>query len=132
MSSMYSFNGRLRFRGVDFRYNPKSLSMKRERKLVRFASPIAGSFVQNVGEQPLVVSGTGELCGNTAAQDYRAISALFELDGSGLLQIPGQSPVQVWFASLGLLRQAEADLWTYEFTFVEDCNGSGRAVLKQT
>ena len=129
---MYSFNGRLRFRGVDFRYNPKSLSMKRERKLVRFASPIAGSFVQNVGEQPLVVSGTGELCGNTAAQDYRAISALFELDGSGLLQIPGQSPVQVWFASLGLLRQAEADLWTYEFTFVEDCNGSGRAVLKQT
>ena len=129
---MYSFNGSLRFRGVDFRVNPKSLSMKRERKLVRFASPIAGSLVQDVGEQPLVVSGVGELCGSTAAQDYRALSDLFERGGSGLLQIPGQSPVQAWFASLGLLRRAGTDLWTYEFAFVQDCAGGGRAVLKQT
>ncbi len=111
---------KLRFRGVDFHLNPKSLQIKREKKYVRLLSPTEGPVVQEVGRLPAQISGEGELCGDTAAEDYRTLVGLFEMAGSGYLQLPGEEPIAAYFASLGALRRAGPDVLRYSFSFVED------------
>lgn len=118
---------KFRFRGADFRYNPRSIQIRRERRLVRLQSPAAGSVVQELGFLPAVVSGEGELCGEAADSDYQNLRGLFEAGGSGLLQIPGQPPMRAFFAALGMLRRAGPDVLRYSFSFVEDVSGEGLA-----
>lgn len=116
---------RFRYRGAELRYNPKSIQLKRERKLVRLISPLSGAIVQDMGFLPAVVSGEGEFCGSTADGDYQNLRGLFEAGGSGLLQLPGQPPFQAYFASLGMARRAGPDVLRYQFTFTEDVSGEG-------
>lgn len=110
---------KLRFRGVDFTVNPKTLKVQREKKYVRLLSP-EGPVVQEVGRQPAQVSGEGELYGEGAQAAYQNLVGLFQMEGSGYLQVPGEEPMQAYFAGLGSLRRAGPEVLRYSFTFVED------------
>ena len=77
-------NEKFRFRGLEFRYNPRSVTVKRERKLIRFLSPGGGSLVQDLGGMPALVSGEGEFFGENADSDYRRLRALFDEGEPGL------------------------------------------------
>lgn len=114
---------RLRYKGVDLRVYPKSLTVKQERKVVRTPNPFSGCAVQEVGLGPLTVSGEGEFTGSHAGQDFREVETLFRQTGSGLLQIPGRAPVQAYFTELAMKQQAGPDFVEFAFTFVEDCGG---------
>ncbi len=111
---------KLRFRGVDFYLNPKTLQVRREKKYVRLLSPTQGPVVQEVGRLPAQISGEGELYGERAEAEYQTLIGLFQMEGSGYLQLPGEEPMQAYFASLGALRKAGPEVMRYSFSFVED------------
>lgn len=108
------------FKGVRFPYNPKSVTIKRERRLVRFLSPLAGNIIQDLGSVPMVVSGVGELDGAQAVEQLNTITGLFEEGGTGLLQLPGYPPIRAWFSSFQSEEAAGMPLVRYRFSFVEE------------
>lgn len=112
-------NTTFRYRGMDFPYSPRSVQIQRERKLVRLLSPVSGAVVQDMGFLPAVVTGEGELFGPLAEQEFQKMKQLFDSDGCGLLQIPGQPAMSAFFAELSLARNAGPDVLRYRFTFVE-------------
>lgn len=110
---------RFRYKGVEFPLNPKSLTVRRERRLARFSSPLAGNVIQDLGLAPVSVSGRGELCGPKAREDYRRLSGLFQSGGAGLLQLPGYSPIYAYFSVFSAEEEAGLSLIRYTFTFLE-------------
>lgn len=108
------------FKGVRFPYNPKSITVKRERRLAHFFSPLAGNVIQDLGCEPTVISGVGELGGSQAAEQLAAITALFEAGGTGVLQLPGHSAMSARFALLQSEETAGLPLIRYRFSFVEE------------
>lgn len=116
-----------RYKGMNFPYNPQSLTVKRERRLVRLLSPFSGTVVQDLGPAPVVISGKGELCGDQAAEQLAAIAALFQSEGTGLLQLPGLPALRAWFSAFQSEETAGLPLVRYTFTFVAD-SGEGESL----
>ena len=112
--------GIFRYKGVSFPYCPKSVGIRRERKLARFFSPMSGSVVQDLGNAPTVISGTGEFAGSRAQDQIAAIAALFEAGGTGLLQLPGRKAANAWFAAFETEETAGFPLVRYRFSFLEE------------
>ena len=110
---------RFRYKGAAFPYNPRSLTVKRERKLARFSGPLSGSVIQDLGAAPAVVSGEGELFGESAKSQLAALAALFGQGGAGLLQLPGRAPMAAWFSAFQSEEAAGVPVVRYRFTFVE-------------
>ena len=108
------------FKGIRFPYNPKSIVVKRERRLARFFSPLSGNILQDLGQMPTVISGVGELGGSLASEQLAAITELFESEGKGLLQLPGHPVIMARFASLQSEEDAGLPLIRYRFSFIEE------------
>ena len=119
---------RFRYKGVEFPLNPKSLTVRRERRLIRFSSPLAGNVIQDLGLAPAAISGEGELYGSHAAEDCRRLTGLLSGGGPGLLQLPGYPPLYAYFSSFSSTQAAGLPLIRYQFTFLEA--GQEGAVLK--
>ncbi len=112
---------KLRFKGYELPYNPKSFSLKKERHILQLNSPLSGSVIQDLGFHARVLTGEGKFYGTDAKKQYDALYSLFEKGGSGVLHIPGQKPFHAYFASISASRVAGPDMISYTFKFIEDC-----------
>lgn len=113
---------KLRFKGYELAYNPNSFDVKKERNIVQINSPLSGSIVQDLGFNPAVITGEGNLFGADAKKQYDEIYSLLLKNKSGLLHIPGIKPFFAYFVSINTTHNAGPNLINYKFKFVEDCN----------
>lgn len=117
---------RFRFKDYEFTINPDKFQMGRRRILKVFQPPLQRNRtvpkpqVQDLGLEPMMVSGEGTLIGDDPMEEYTKLYQLFLQQGSGLLHIPGIVPFHCHFESLSMTGKAGPKLLTYQFVFVED------------
>lgn len=115
---------KLRFKGYELSYNPKSLSLKKERNLLQLNSPLSGNIIQDLGFNAAVITGEGVFYGSDAKKQYDLLYSLFLNGKSEVLHIPGYKPFYAYFTSISSSRKAGADILSYSFKFIEDCKKS--------
>jgi hypothetical protein len=111
------------FKNYIFSFNPNRFEISRQRMIKVFQSPIGQpkAYLQDLGMEPIVVSGEGELIGESLMDEYAKLYQLFLEEESGLLQVPGLIPFSCFFRSLSIVGQAGPKVLTYQFEFIEDC-----------
>lgn len=109
----------MRFCGYTWHHNPKSLQIASGKKVVRLQIPYENDVLQNFGEKPVVISGTGELYGDDCLEQYKALEKEYEKGKSGVLCLPILSPFYACFESLKMISQPSASVLTYSFSFVQ-------------
>lgn len=110
---------KLRFKGYSFNYNPNTITVKQERRVVVHCSPLCKSIVQDVGVMPLVVTGEGELFGENVMLQFERLSATFASLNEGLLCLPDMAPFTACFCDLTVVRKPTPNLLKYSFRFME-------------
>lgn len=110
---------KVRFKGFEFSCNPRTLSIKQERNIVQFNSPITTCVVQDLGIKATVITGDGELFGKNVLDQFDKLSQTFKQLGVGILYIPGMKPINSSFCSLTITAKPSPDLLYYSFKFME-------------
>lgn len=105
-------------------YNPETVKIERAKNIGNFKIPYSGSVLQNLGENGRAVSGSGRFTGSGCADEFKRLTSVFSLSGTGQLRLPGVSPFQAVFSSLTMKGEAKPDCIGYEFVFLEDSSSS--------
>lgn len=113
---------RLRFKGHELGFNPKSFRLTKTKNIVQHTSPVSGGVLQELGFNAATVTGSGEFYGENAKAQYDELYELFCQRGSGVLHILGHTPFYAYFTSIGALEQLSDEVVVYSFKFVEDCS----------
>lgn len=118
---------RFRYKEYEFHINPNKFQIQRKRILKTFQPPVQTNAlipkaqIQDLGFEPITVTGEGEIIGDQLMAQYTALYEVFLQSGSGLLHIPGLSPFHCFFEKLSMVGQAGPKVLTYQFLFLEDC-----------
>ncbi len=116
-----SLEGRaMRFGSFVWKRNPETLRVEYERNVKRLTLPQAGEALQDLGCRRRVVTGKGCFLGKAAAEEFGRLAAVFRIDGSGVLCVPGIAPFRAIFSSLQMLGEARPNAVDYSFQFLED------------
>lgn len=117
---------KLRFKGYEFSYNPKTITIKQEKQILAHPLPQEKSvFQQDMGKRPIEIFGEGELFGEQANKQFKEIYSLFQSEGSGLLTLPHFKPVYCFLAEIKNIKRAGPELISYSFKFIEDVSKRG-------
>ena len=107
------------YKGEEFPYSPKEIHLSAAKRLGQFPLAFGGAIIQQLGKELLEISGTGELTGDLAGE-FARLYRLFSQSDSGILQLPGFSPIHCYFTALEGVGQPGPAVLEYRFTFVED------------
>lgn len=117
---------KLRFKGYEFTYNPKTITIKQDKLILSHPLPQSkGFFQQPMGSKPLEISGEGELFGENADSRFMEIYSLFRGDESGILTLPHFKPIFCFLSEIKNVKKAGPDMLTYSFKFIEDVSKRG-------
>ncbi len=114
---------KLRFKGFEFDYNPRTFTIKHNRNVIEFLSPLSGSLVQDLGEHACVVTGEGEFFGENAMTQYEKLYRILSVSASGLLHIPNYKPFYATLTSLSITAKPMPNVLQYKFRFIENKRG---------
>lgn len=109
----------MRFKGVEWRHNPKEIVFECDKNIKELSSPNGTSYIQNMGRKNMTICGTGELYGSDCLEQFDRLLSLFKQGGQGVLAIPKITPVFAVFESLKIKGMPKPDLLEYCFVFRE-------------
>lgn len=109
----------MRFKGFEWRHNPKEITFECGKKINEFKSPYGKSYIQNMGRKNMIIKGTGELFGSDCIKQFERLLSLFREGGVGVLSIPSLAPVYAVFESLKIIGEPKPDILAYSFVFRE-------------
>lgn len=109
----------MRFKGVEWRHNPREISFECDKTVKELKSPRGASYIQNLGRKNMVIKGVGELCGEDCLEQFGELLSLFKQGGQGVLAIPKITPVYAVFESLKIKGEPKPDVLLYSFVFRE-------------
>lgn len=109
----------MRFNGVEWRHNPRTISFHCEKQLDERVAPYDKAYVQQTGRRNLLIRGEGELYGADCMEQFERLYALFRRGGYGVLAIPGIRALHAVFEELTLKGVPKKDVLTYGFVFRE-------------
>lgn len=112
------------FKGESFPYFPKEIRISGQKRLARLSLAFGGTAVQQLGWEPLEITGTGELTGELGGE-FDRLYQLFSQPDSGILQLPGFSPLPCFFTALEGVGQPGPAVLEYRFSFLEDTAYTG-------
>lgn len=125
------------YKGESFPYYPKEIKLSASKRLSTFPLAFQGTAVQQQGREPLEISGSGELTGDLGTE-FARLYRLFLQPDSGILQLPGFSPIRCYFTALEGIGQPGPAVLEYRFTFLEDpdygaslTTGTGYALVQE-
>lgn len=107
------------YKGESFPYYPKEVKLSAAKRLSAIPLAFGGTAVQQLGQAPLEITGSGELTGDLGAE-FARLHRLFLQQDSGVLQLPGFSPIRCYFTALEGVGQSGPAVLEYRFTFLED------------
>lgn len=105
-----------------FAQNPREITVEASRRAVVQTLPGRGQQVQSALPALRRVRLTGELFAPTAEgalEQYKALRAVYEQRGSGLLSLPGHTPFYAHFVRLWLQAVGDGRTLRYRAEFLE-------------
>lgn len=109
----------MRFKGVEWRHNPREISFSCEEGVSELSAPFGLSYIQDTGRKNMVIKGEGELLGEDCGEQFKRLFALFKEGGSGVLAVPKLCAVYAVFDSLKIVGYPKPDVLKYSFVFRE-------------
>ncbi len=109
----------MRFKGFEWRHNPREISLECEKNTGELNFPYNGSSLSETGRKCLVIRGKGELFGEDCLEQLDSLVELFRDSGEGLLTLPGMKPFYAVFENISVTGSPKPDVLSYSFVFRE-------------
>lgn len=110
----------MRYKDYVWPHNPKTCEMTYKRSIAEIKLPFGGWVMQDMGKTGRVLSGEGEFVGENAYEQFRALAAVFDRGGAGVLMHPVWQMTNALFSSLTLAEEPRENYVRYYFEFRED------------
>ncbi len=117
----------MKFRDFVWSKNPEELTVSVTRDIKELPLPFHGSVMQDYGAQKRIIKGEGEFCGKRCMDTYQRLADLFAQGESGVLILPGFSPMRAKPVSLSCEAVTRPDMLRYAFTFWEEKENTAAA-----
>ena len=111
-------DGKMSFGDFIFPVNPYLIKVTHKRSVAEQHIPGGESVVSDMGRAAVRISGEGELCGGSCAEDFGRLRRLYERSSAEMLYVPTQSPVFAVFEKLELIGEDTEGVIRYSFSFV--------------
>lgn len=111
---------KMSFNNYVWSHNPRKINIEEEKNIVEFMLPFNKNILQNLGRKKRIVKGEGELFGVTCFNEFKELRELYLADNSAYLKLPGIDPFLARFSSLKMVGEANEDVLTYTFEFIEE------------
>ena len=109
----------MRFKGVQWRHNPREITFDSGKFLSEYGSPEDCSYIQSTCRKNMRIRGLGELYGTDCTEQFARLYRLFKEGGSGVLSIEGIGSIYAVFESLSVTGKPKPDILEYSFVFRE-------------
>lgn len=109
----------MRFMGVTWHHNPKTLSIQCGKQMQELVYPYEHAESVFLGEHCRVIRGTGELYGEDCIGQFNALCRLYRRKGSGILTLPQMPSVRAEFTELKFISSERKNIVEYAFAFTE-------------
>lgn len=113
----------MRFKNFTWPHNPESYTVEYRRRIAVHRTPCGPCVLQDLGRAYRVFRGEGVFVGTGAYTQFRALAAVFQEDGPGLLVHPVWQTERAYFAALEVTEKPLPDYVRYSFEFWEDWGG---------
>ena len=113
----------MRFGGICLSHNPSQLKIRRKKALTSRGLLSGEERWETVEGEPDVVSGTGELFGESCREDFEKLEALCKSSSPAPLSLPYFGAFKAVLSELTLAAEPKEDHITVSFTF-HACGGS--------
>lgn len=113
----------MRFKDYTWPHNPETFVVEYRRQVAAHKIPMGGCVLQDLGVNCRILRGEGEFAGPGAYKEFRALAAVFQEDGPGMLVHPVWRTDRAYFVSLAVTEEPRPDYVRYSFAFWEDDSG---------
>ena len=97
----------MRYKNYTWPHNPETFVVEYRRQMAAHKIPLGGCVLQDLGVNCRILRGEGEFAGPGAYEEFKALAAVFQEPGAGMLTHPVSRP----------------DYVRYSFAFWEDDSG---------
>lgn len=104
-------------------HNPRLYEMEFSRRIVNHKVPFGTYILSDLGRDARILRGEGEFVGEGAYEEFKKLANLFYLNEPKILVHPIWQSAKAWFVSLKLKQEPKEDFVSYEFEFLECCDG---------
>lgn len=111
--------GTMQFKSFSWPNDPETYTLSGERRTAVQKIPLGAFVVQDLGRTCMVLRGEGEFFGPGAYESYRALLAVFQEEGAGMLVHPAWMCASALFTRLQLTQEPREDYVAYSFEFCE-------------
>lgn len=112
-------DGKMSFGDFIFPVNPYLIRVTHKRSVAEQKIPMSGSIVSDMGKMSRRISGEGEFCGESCADDFERLKRLYESSSAEMLYVPSQRPLYAVFEKLELIGEDIEGVIRYGFSFIE-------------
>lgn len=114
---------KMTYKGFTFSVNPMSIKTQMQRKTAQKSILFSTSKTQDMGFEPVKITGNGYFVGESAKTMAYEFMRIFKSGGSAYLFMPSLPPIRVVFSKLNTSFSSKQNAIAYEFEFIEDSVG---------
>ena len=113
----------MRYKNYTWPHNPETFVVEYRRQMAAHKVPLGGCVLQDLGVNCRILRGEGEFAGPGAYEEFKALAAVFQKPGPGMLTHPVWRTDRAYFISLSVMEEPRPDYVRYSFVFWEDDSG---------
>ena len=111
------------YKNYTWPHNPETFVVEYRRQMAAHKVPFGGCVLQDLGVNCRILRGEGEFAGPGAYEEFKALAAVFQEPGAGMLTHPVWRTDRAYFVSLSVTEEPRPDYVRYSFAFWEDDSG---------
>ena len=113
----------MRYKNYTWPHNPETCAVEYRRQMAAHKVPLGGCVLQDLGVNCRILRGEGEFAGPGAYEEFKALAAVFQEPGAGMLTHPVWRTDRAYFVALSVTEEPRPDYVRYSFAFWEDDSG---------
>ena len=113
----------MRYKNYTWPHNPETFVVEYRRQMAAYKVPLGGCVLQDLGVNCRILRGEGEFAGPGAYEEFKALAAVFQEPGAGMLTHPVWRTDRAYFVALSVTEEPRPDYVRYSFAFCEDDSG---------
>ena len=113
----------MRYKNYTWPHNPEAFVVESRRQMAAHKVPLGGCVLQDLGVNCRILRGEGEFAGPGAYEEFKALAAVFQEPGAGMLTHPVWRTDRAYFVALSVTEEPRPDYVRYSFAFWEDDSG---------
>ena len=110
----------MRYKNYTWPHNPETFVVEYRRQMAAHKIPLGGCVLQDLGVNCRILRGEGEFAGPGAYEEFKALAAVFQEPGAGMLTHPVWRTDRAYFVALSVTEEPRPDYVRYRFVFWED------------